>query len=106
MEFRKMAPTIQHAGQQRRHIHKGQTLDSVGECEGGMIWENSTVICTLPYLKQMTSESSMHEAGYPKPVLWDNQERYSGEGRGKEFQEEDTCIPVSTYPPIKINKLI
>ena len=39
-----MAPTIQHAGQQRRHRHKGQTLDSVGECEGGMIWENSTVI--------------------------------------------------------------
>ena len=28
----------------------------------------------------MTSASSMHEAGHPKPVLWDNTEGYGGEG--------------------------
>ena len=49
-------------------------LDSVGEGEGGMIWENSTETSTLPYVKQMTSTSSMNEAGYPKLVLWDNSE--------------------------------
>ena len=26
-------------------------LDSVGEGEGGMIWENSIEICTLSYVK-------------------------------------------------------
>ena len=30
---------------------KNRLLDSVGEGEGGMIWENSIEICTLPYVK-------------------------------------------------------
>ena len=30
---------------------KNRLLDSVGEDEGGMIWENSTETCTLPYVK-------------------------------------------------------
>ena len=47
-------------------------LDYVGEGKGGMIWENTIETHTLPYLKQMTSASLMHEAGHPKPVLWDN----------------------------------
>ena len=53
---------------------KNRLLDSVGEGEGGMISENSIETCTLPYVKQMTSASSIHEAGDPKPVLWDNPE--------------------------------
>ena len=28
----------------------------------------------------MTSASSVHEAGHPKPVLWDNPEGQGGEG--------------------------
>ena len=47
-------------------------LDYVGEGEGGMIWENNIETYTLPYPKQMTSASLMHEAGHPKSVLWDN----------------------------------
>ena len=64
---------------------KNILLDSV-EGEGGMIWENSIETYTLPYVKQMTSASLMHEAGYPKPVLWDNPEGWGGErgGRGQE----------------------
>ena len=31
----------------------------------------------------MTSASSMHEAGYPKLVLWDNPEGWGGEGGGR-----------------------
>ena len=30
---------------------KKRLLDSVGEVEGGMIWENSIEICILPYVK-------------------------------------------------------
>ena len=50
---------------------KNRLLDSVGEGEGGMIWENSTETCILPYVKQMTSASSMHESGHSKPMPWD-----------------------------------
>ena len=32
-------------------------LDSVGEGEGGMIWENSIETRLLPYVKQITSPS-------------------------------------------------
>ena len=53
---------------------KNRLLDSVGEGEGGMIWENSTETYTLSYVKQMTRTSLMHEAGHPKLVLWDNPE--------------------------------
>ena len=30
---------------------KNRLLDSVGEREGGMIWENSIETCILPYVK-------------------------------------------------------
>ena len=32
-------------------LSKEQTLDSVGEGKGGMIWENGTETCILPYVK-------------------------------------------------------
>ena len=34
----------------------------MGEGEGGMICENSIETCILPYVKQMTSPSSMHDS--------------------------------------------
>ena len=44
----------------------------------------------------MTSASSMHEAGHPKPVLWDNPEGSGGEGGGGGVQNwEDTCVAVA-----------
>ena len=30
---------------------KNRLLDSVGKGKGGVIWENSTKTCTLPYVK-------------------------------------------------------
>ena len=42
---------------------------------------------TLPYVKQMTSTSSMHEAGHPKPVLWDNLEGWGEEGGGRGIED-------------------
>ena len=53
---------------------KNRFLDYVGESKRGMVWENSIEICILPYVKEMTSANSTHEAGYAKPVLWDNPE--------------------------------
>ena len=53
---------------------KNRLLGSAGEGKDGMICENSTETCAVPHLKQMTSASLMHEAGHPKPVLWDNPE--------------------------------
>ena len=43
MEFRKMVTITPYARQQKRHRCIEQCLlDSVGEREGGMIWENGT----------------------------------------------------------------
>ena len=67
-------------GSNRDKVCKDRLLDSVGEGESGMIWENSSETCILPYVKQMTSASSMHEAGHSKPVLWANPEGWGGEG--------------------------
>ena len=39
---------------------KNRFLDSVGEGEGGMIWENGIETCTLSYVKQITSPGLMH----------------------------------------------
>ena len=47
---------------------KNRLLDSVGEGEGGMIWEISIETCILPYVNKMTSPSLMHEKGHSKPV--------------------------------------
>ena len=68
---------------EKRHRSKNRLLDSMGEGEGGMILENIIETCILPYVKQMTSPSSMHEAGHSEPVHWDNPEGWGGEGGGK-----------------------
>ena len=47
---------------------KYRLLDSVGEGKGGMIWEKSIKTYLLPYVKEITSPSPMHERGHSKPV--------------------------------------
>ena len=54
--------------------------------------ENNIEICTLPNVKQMPSTILMHEAGYPKPVLWDNPEGWGGDGGGREAQDGETHV--------------
>ena len=61
-------------------------MDSVGEGEGGIKRENSIETCILPYVKQRTSVSSMHEAGHSKLVLWDNPEGAMGREVGVGFR--------------------
>ena len=49
--------------QQKRHRCIEQSLDSEGEGEGGMIWENDIEPCILSYMKQIASPGSMHDTG-------------------------------------------
>ena len=69
--------------------------DSVGEGEGGMIWENGIGTCILSYVKQIAGSSSMHEIGHSKPVLWDNVEGWDGEEDGGGFRMGNTCTPMA-----------
>ena len=73
---------------------KNRLLDSVGGDEGEMILEHSIETCILPYVKQITSPSWMHETGHPEPVHWDNPEGRDGEGGGRGVQDGEhvyTC---------------
>ena len=62
---------------------KNRLLDSVGEGEGGKIWENSTETCILPYVKQIASPGSIHETGCSGLGHWDDPEEWDEEGAGQ-----------------------
>ena len=60
MEFRKMVmitPVCETAKetQKYRTVVQNSLLDSVGEGEGGMIWENGIETCILSYEKRIAS---------------------------------------------------
>ena len=74
-------------GSKRDTDVKKSLLDSVGEGEGGMTWENSIETCILPYVKQITSPSSMHKTGHSKLVHWDNPEGWNGKGGRRGVQD-------------------
>ena len=48
--------------------------------------------CILPYVKQVTSASSVHEAGHSKLVFSDNPEGWGGEGSGLGVQDGETHV--------------
>ena len=62
-------------------------MDSVGEGEGGIIWENGIETCILSYGKQTTSPGSMHETGCSGLVHWDDPEGWDDEGGGRGLQD-------------------
>ena len=49
-------------------------LDSVGEGEGGMIWENGIETYILSYVKRIASPGSMQDTGCLGLVHWDDPE--------------------------------
>ena len=57
-------------------------MDSAGEGEGGMIWENGIETCIISYMKRIASPGSMHDSGYLGLVHWDDPEVWYGEGGG------------------------
>ena len=62
-------------------------MDSVGEGEGGMIWENGIETCILSYVKRITSPGSMHDTGCSGLVHWDDPEGWDGEGGARGIQD-------------------
>ena len=87
MEFRKMVTKTLYARQQKRHRCLEQSLDSVGEGEVGMIWENGIETCIISYVKRIASPGLMHETGCSGLVHWDDPERCYGEGGGMGVQD-------------------
>ena len=71
---------------------KNRLWDHVGEGNGGMVLQNSTETCILPYVKWMTSENLMHEVGHSKPVLCDNPEGLDKEGGETGVQDGGTHV--------------
>ena len=64
-------------------------LDSVGECEGGMIWENGIETCMISYVKQITSPGLMHDTGCLGLVHWDDPGGWYREGGGRGVQDRE-----------------
>ena len=54
---------------------KNRLLDSVGEGEGGMIWENGIEACILSCKKRIASLGSIQDTGCLGLVHWDDPER-------------------------------
>ena len=83
MEFRKVVnnnPTCKTAKETQMYR---SLLDSVGEGESGMIWENGIETCVLSYVKRIASPGSMHETGCSGLAHWDDREGWDGEGGGR-----------------------
>ena len=74
---------------------KNRLLDSVGEGEGGMIWENGIETCLISYKKQIASPGSMQDIGSLGLVHLMTQR--DGMGREVEggFRMGNTCTPVA-----------
>ena len=58
-------------------------LDSEGEGEGGMIWENGIETCIISYKKRISSLGLMQDTGCLGLVHWDDPEMVWG-GRWEE----------------------
>ena len=67
-------------------------MDSVGEGDGGEIWENGIETCIISCMKRVASPGLMHDTGCLGLVHWDNPEGGYGEGGG--FRMGNTDIPV------------
>ena len=69
-------------------------MDSVGEGEGGEIWENGSEKCIISCMKRDASPGLMHDTGCLGLVHWDDPEGWYGEGVGRRVQDGEhmyTC---------------
>ena len=74
MEFRKMVTITCIRDSKRDTDVWNSLLDSVGEGEGGMIWENGIETCIISYKNRVTSPGSMQDTGCSGLVHWDDPE--------------------------------
>ena len=70
-------------------------MDSVGEGEGGKIWENGIETCIIPCMKRVAIPGSMHDTGCLGLVHWTTQREGMGREEGGRFRMGNTCIPVT-----------
>jgi len=69
-------------------------MDSVGEGEGGKIWENGNETCKISCRKRVASPGLMHDAGCLGLVHWDSPEGWYGEGGRRRVRDGEhmyTC---------------
>ena len=64
MVFGMVVTGILYTRQQGDTDVKNRLLNHVEEGEGGMIQDNGIEICISPYVKQLTSTTSMREVGH------------------------------------------
>ena len=62
-------------------------MDSVGEGEGGMIWENGIEKCIISCKKRTTRPVLMQDTGSLGLVHWDDPEGWYREGGGRGIQD-------------------
>ena len=62
-------------------------LESVGEGEGGMIWENGIETCKISHVKRIASPGLMHDTGCSGLVHWDDPDGWDGGGGGRGVQD-------------------
>ena len=67
-------------------------MDTVGEGEGGMIWENGIEKCIISYKKRIASLGSMQDTECLGLVHWDDPEGWDVEEGGRGVQDgEHVC---------------
>ena len=69
-------------------------MDSVGEGEDGMIWENGIKTCIISHRKRIASPGLMHDTGCLGLVHRDDPEGWYGEAGGRGVQDGEhvyTC---------------
>ena len=82
-------------------------LDSVGEGEGGTIWENGIETCKL-YVKRIMHPGLMHDTGCSGLVHWDDPEGWDGEWGGRMVQDGEHMYTHGGFKSMygKTNKML
>ena len=81
-----MVMTTLYARQQETQMYR-TVFWTLGEGEGGMIWENGIETCIISYVKRIASPGSMHDTGCSGLVHWDDPDGWYGEGGGRGVQD-------------------
>ena len=70
-------------------------MDSVGEGEGGEIWENGIETCKISCMKRVASPGLMHDTGCLGWCTGTTQREGMGREEGGGFRMGSTGIPVA-----------
>ena len=62
-------------------------MDSVGEGEGGKIWEKCIETCVISCMNRVASPGTMHDTGGLGLVHWDDLEGWCGTVGGRRVQD-------------------